>query len=596
MAGTGSPDRDQRRIQSHEPQSSRASAARLILPLLLLFALGIRLYGLMWHLPVVRHPDESRMIFMTLAVGTGKLVPPDLIYGSLMPYVVAILYGIMFVVLFAIGRVGSPGEFATLFCQDPTAFYLIARLVSVASGVVAVYFTFAAVRRLTTNRTAATLAGAAMAVYPIAAYRSQLALPDAMLMAFAATVFYLLVALMQDPGNRRYHLLTGIAAGMGTGVKALGAWLVVAYVFVVVWHWIARRDIRLTDFLIGLAAAAAGFIVAEPAVILAPRIIMRDLFEFQAASMQTYNWTRLGTIDSVLRGLWRVTDGGIGIAATAGMLVGLVQLLRTAHLRRRMLPIVIWLFVFIGWLSTHDRHQHNWIMPSLPVASSLFGVGFIAFSNLITASGRRTGRLRRSGAAILFAALLIPPTAQVVRHGFEKTLPDTRVIATRALEAALPAGSYVLMDGATWALPDLRASEAQIDEWLENPDLKGRWSSYRRYLKYQRNALEVWDGPTYRIIRLRHPWWGPSEEEGEKLIDIAPMPPIYEYDVRALADYAERGVDYIITTDDALRRFDDPDYPSAQRFYAELREHAGEIMRFSPTGGIQGPEIYVYEM
>ena len=59
--------------------------------LVLLLAAVLRLYGLVWHLRIVRHPDESRLIYMTLSLGAGSLTPPELIYGSLTPYVLASL-------------------------------------------------------------------------------------------------------------------------------------------------------------------------------------------------------------------------------------------------------------------------------------------------------------------------------------------------------------------------------------------------------------------------------------------------------------------------------------------------------------------------
>ncbi|MCD6350718.1 MAG: hypothetical protein J7M26_01255 [Armatimonadetes bacterium] len=352
----------------------------------------------------------------------------------------------------------------------------------------------------------------------------------------------------------------------------------------------------------GTIAFVAGLLLGEPAVVLDRATFVRDVIQFQLKNIEQgqgeARWSHLQAAQSVFRGRWDMPSGGLGSLAGVFALEAVVAVLGRRELRDKFAPFLLWLALYLGWLTSQGRHQHNWLMPALPLICVLVGLG--ADLVLQVAFGKRKGRPIRSPGTILAVlacvGVFLLPAFAAIHDDFRRTLPDTRVIATETFTHVLSSGTMLLLDGSTWTLPRIRESKEQLDQWLKTLAFTGRWKPLRKYLQYQKKALALWHGPTYRVIRLKHPWWGPGEKQAPALSKVAPKPPIYDYETRTLREYQQAGVEYVITTDDTLRRFDRPEFPSAARFYKELRSQGKLVMTVAPSEGVQGPTIFLYDV
>src|SRR5690554_1662428 len=112
-----------------------------ILSLILLVALALRIWATWWGLPYLFHNDEGNEIIRAMQLGAGDYNFARISKGGFF-YLLFVEYGILFVVLMALGVVSSPTEFAEYFVREPSLFYLIARITAAIIGAATVYLVY----------------------------------------------------------------------------------------------------------------------------------------------------------------------------------------------------------------------------------------------------------------------------------------------------------------------------------------------------------------------------------------------------------------------------------------------------------------------
>src|SRR6266446_4841436 len=127
------------------------------------FLLNVSFIG--WGLPHLYFPDESFIINRALRMGTFHFDPEYYGYGVLHVYLLAFLYGVDFVFSYLVGSVRSADDFALAFFRDPSAIYLISRMVSVVAGTLTLYITYLLGEKLF-GRTVGLLSASALALSP----------------------------------------------------------------------------------------------------------------------------------------------------------------------------------------------------------------------------------------------------------------------------------------------------------------------------------------------------------------------------------------------------------------------------------------------
>ena len=120
--------------------TARAGGA-LAVAALLLVALALRLWGIHYGLPWLFYfHDEPQVVLRALRFGTGDLNPHFFIWpGTLLLWLAFFAYGGLFAFGTLAGWWHGAAAFGAAYFRDPTAFYLLARLESVAFGVWSVW-------------------------------------------------------------------------------------------------------------------------------------------------------------------------------------------------------------------------------------------------------------------------------------------------------------------------------------------------------------------------------------------------------------------------------------------------------------------------
>ena len=110
---------------------------RFILISILVIGCLIRLYGIDWGLPYLYDPDESNRVSRAFLILANHDLNPHWFGhpGTTVIYLLAGIYGLIFVLGRAWGSFPGFSDFQALYYQNPTIFYLTGRLLSTVFGV-----------------------------------------------------------------------------------------------------------------------------------------------------------------------------------------------------------------------------------------------------------------------------------------------------------------------------------------------------------------------------------------------------------------------------------------------------------------------------
>jgi len=193
----------------------------LYLGAVLALAAALRAWIVSAGLPDYFHSDEEILLRHVGLIAGGRFNPHFFDWpGSLQFYVTAILIGFFFLVGRASGTFSSLSEFKRSFWTQPGPFYLLARWLDVACGVVTVYVVSRVVRPLGTI--AVTMAASLVLFSPTHVRHSAYALtdvPTAMLMMLAVGLF----SRMARESPPKEYFVCGLWIGLATANKYYAA-------------------------------------------------------------------------------------------------------------------------------------------------------------------------------------------------------------------------------------------------------------------------------------------------------------------------------------------------------------------------------------
>ncbi|UCE26119.1 MAG: glycosyltransferase family 39 protein, partial [Candidatus Coatesbacteria bacterium] len=200
----------------------------LALAVILLIGAAFRLWLVPAQLPYHYVADEFQVVERALRVGAGNPNPGLFTWpGSLVIYLDFLLYAGFFGAALISGAASSASEFARLYWTNPTAFYLLARVLSAAFGLLAVwavYYITAGLYKInppgdTKYSTAAGLfAAVAFALMPQAIISSAQALPDMAATALALAALAVAVGTTAESGWKRAAFV-GLLLGFAVASK-----------------------------------------------------------------------------------------------------------------------------------------------------------------------------------------------------------------------------------------------------------------------------------------------------------------------------------------------------------------------------------------
>ena len=495
---------------------------------LVLGALGLRLWGFRHGLPFVYNADENAH-FVPGAIGMfGHTYNPNYFINP--PGYTYLLHA-----AFQLGFGGREGVSAS-YAADPSNVFALARALSGVLGAIAVGLLAWAGARLF-DRRIGFVAAALLAVAFLPVHYAHLALND------VPTLAPLCLALagvggVFTRGRMLDYALAGVGLGLACATKYTGGIVLLPLLAAAA----VGREQGLGQRLGGLALAGvlalAAFLAANPFALLDFDSFRDGLSEQSAASSDGGGKLGLTASSGILYYL-ETTTWGLGWLPALAALGGAVAL--AVRDWRRALVLVPPLVVFVLFMGTQDRYFARWLLPSYPFLCLLAAYGAL----------QALAWLRRPAWAVAAATVLLCAQGLVfaVHNDVVLARDDTRQLARDWMVENVPAGTKVVIE------------PVMPDSWASDPGraLRGTTGNGARWAKWPTSRSRINPDGTLRKGGL-----GPIVKLEDYERTLFPQ---------LVRQYAERGYCTVLTGSTQFGRAlaEPEDVPRALRYYDELK-------------------------
>jgi 4-amino-4-deoxy-L-arabinose transferase-like glycosyltransferase len=223
--------------------------------------------------------------------------------------------------------------------------------------------------------------------------------------------------------------LAGLAAGLATGFKYPGVFLVVPLVVAAWGRW--RR------LAVAVVLMVVAFLASSPFVLVHRREAWHAAFRVQRLAHKGWlgfehdHTAPIAFVDRLWQGL-----GPVLIVSVLGLVIGLLRRSRTD------LVLVTFVVVYFADLMTLRAHFDRYTLPLVPPLAALAG--------------------RFKALAPVTLLLLVVPLTWTIRDDKRLTRTDTRLVAARWLERHIPAGTQIAADPSTPLVAGYRILPLQL--------------------------------------------------------------------------------------------------------------------------------------
>jgi hypothetical protein len=530
----------------------------LTLTSLLTVSLLLRLWGIKQGLPYSYNADEATH-FVPRAIGFfgHDLNPHYFLNPPAYSYLLYIVFELWF---------GSADAVRHLYTTDPTAVFVVARVVAAVLGTAAVLLVYLAGARLI-NRSVGLLAGAILGLGFLPVFYSHLALNDVPTLAPVALCLYAVAGILRH-GSSRDYALAGIGLGLAAATKYTGGVMLLCLLFAALCDG-AGEPLPVATRRLGLALglAVVAFVIANPYALLDPGTFFSGVGQ-QASLSAGQDPVKLGTRGSgITYYLWTLTWGlgwGPSLAALGGAVLLLVR--RRIGLGLVLLPALIFFILYMG---NQPRFFGRWLMPIFPLVSLLAAYGAAELIHWL----HRARGVPLAAAGVIVAVLLLGQSLVADLHNDAVlSRADTRNLTRAWMVSHVPPGAKVVIEP---LVPDNWSMDIGVS--LPVTPTGERW----------------WRWPTWltTLDRFGNPL--PQGEHRFVLVDQ------YERNLYPglLDSYAADGYCWIVLGSlQAGRAFAQPQAaPRAIAYYAALAQRARLVYHVSPFGRAAHPVPFSFD-
>jgi hypothetical protein len=460
----------------------RSDAHHLALAALLVVTFLLRLWGIKQGLPYSYNSDEAtHFVPRAIAFFTHDLNPQYFLNPPAYSYLLHFVFELWF---------GSGDATTRAYVSDPTAVFVVARVVAAVLGTLAVWLTYLAGARLF-HRTVALLAAAIFGFAFLPIFYSHLALNDVPALAPVALSLYGIAGVMRR-GARLDYAIAGVGIGLAAATKYTGGITLLCLLGAFACDatggaaWTAVRRLVL-----GLALALGAFVISDPYSVLDFSAFQAGL-SAQASLAAGSDPIKLGTSaeSGTAYYIWTFT-WGLGWAPSLAAPGGVVLLAA----RRRIATLLVLLpapVAFILFMGDQQRFFGRWLMPIFPIVALFAAYGAVEFARWVS----RTRQIPALAAGALTAILLLAQSLTgVVHNDAVLSRPDTRNLTRSWMVDHVPAGAKVVIEpvvSVDWATDVGRSLAAtpsgerwrRFPTWLTDVDDQGNHLApgQRRYV------------------------------------------------------------------------------------------------------------------
>jgi len=424
------------------------------LGLLFLIACGLRLWGIRFGLPYIYHYDEHFYINTALKLGKGIINnPPHAPTGF--SNILAVEYGIYFVVGKLFHVFNSVQEYESLFHSDPTNFYLIGRGTSAILGAI-IILVVNGLSKLRSSPVTGLIAAGFLTISFLHVRDSHYSVPDV-----ALSLFILFSVALAAKGlhfnRRRYIYLASIVGGFAVAVKWTGLPIALVVLWAGVWcndgteQKLINRLFNITIIKI-MILFGLGFALGSPQILLNPFPYIDEAFgQLGAGGAGGFEIWQVDTLSGWLFYI-KTLNYGVGsvllLLGTIGVLRRLNRIVKTGD----RLDILLLLFPLIYYfLMGSSRHYFaRYTIPLIPFVVLFASETVVWFLSWVDNRRAKFGWGLAVGLVILATT---QPFLQSIRHNILLTRQDTRTLAKQWIETNISDGAKIAVDWPTFSPP-----------------------------------------------------------------------------------------------------------------------------------------------
>ncbi len=414
----------------------------LAVGVLLLFAFGLRVWGVDHGLPYAYNSDENAH-FVTRAIGLfGHSWDPNYyVNPPAYTYLAHMLLGIWY---------GGREGVSTTFAADPTEIWVITRVLAAVLGTLAIWLTYLAGTRLVDRRVGLLSAGIfSVAFLPV--FYSKLALNDVPTLAPLCLALWGAAGVLRF-GRLRDYVIAGIGLGLACATKYTGGIVLLPLIGATVVQFTAPggRAGALRGIAVAGGLALLAFLAANPYAILNWDAFTNGLTHQSDASGDAAGKLGLTQQNGYVYYLWSF-GWGLGWIPLFFAVGGAVRLwFDERRLVWVMVPAVVLFVLFMG---SQERYFGRWLMPVFPFVCIL--AAYAAFE-LADWGGRHMPSLKPTMIVGVVLAVCAQGFVYSLHSGLVLSREDTRNLAREWMVANVPLGSKIVVEP---VVPDLWAQD-----------------------------------------------------------------------------------------------------------------------------------------
>ncbi len=425
---------------------------------LVALSVAVHFAGLSFEIGRGYYADEGIYRSTAQRIVAGDPIPRSLIYGHLPFYLAS--WSLWLRRLFVAPTSWLVATFSSLGPGQEVSWMLI-RAWSGLFGALTVLPVIGVARRILDSGTSAPgagrsdvspqlaglLAGALIVASNLYNEVTHLFISDVPAAFFATLALYFSARLLSRETTRDY-LLAGVASGLAGGSKYPAAIVVVAIAAVwLVWRWRERR--WRWGLLLAAAAATVTLVAVMPALVVhLERTLSTGRGRNLLFGMRQYSgagWIGVVKDSNVHWYLDRLRDS---FGAGALLLGGLGLFALDSGNRRRWLTVATFPFVYGALLLSMTVAVRRNLLPFLPAASALLGVGCASAAAWLAHTSRRPRLAPVLGALVTLVALAAPLVA-IVQQSIGYSSAGTRALTEQWILEHLPPGAGVVKEAYT---------------------------------------------------------------------------------------------------------------------------------------------------
>ncbi|MDD2890742.1 MAG: glycosyltransferase family 39 protein [bacterium] len=413
----------------------------ILLFLICTIAFVLRMWGWNFGLPGLFHLDER--IFPVDAFyrlshkGQIPIIYHSYPYGDLIPNILAVFYGMYYLILKFIKIVHIPFDFLVLYMRDPSSVYLIGRMLFVLSSTASVFVLYLIGKRLC-NKTVGFLSAFFLAFNFLSIQQAKFMKGDTLgTLLMLISVYFCFPQKEEEDVNgqikRKKYILTGIFAGFAIAAR----FTLVVYLIVPVIVFLMDKKIlfanKIKNCLIFILCSISTFLILTPSV-----IFRWYIFFINMLSLGIQVGEASKSINS--NSAWMIhMNNGIGIPLA---IIGILGMLYSLYKKENISLIV---FVVLFGSAVFSLATPSWHAIAIIPFIVFFAAKFIYEISIIIC--KKKPKTRHFFLAVVSILAVIPPLLNVLKYNYLISCPDTRNLAKEFIEKTIPPESKIVSEG-----------------------------------------------------------------------------------------------------------------------------------------------------